>query len=240
MALLDNIAAFYNLNEASGAAAVDSVAALNLTQNNTVGTAAGIGGAGAARTFNGTNQYLSRASSAPFQMGDIDYSMAGWFYLNSTATSYSLITKDIDTPASARDFTLTYNAGTNHFIFYINGGVGVVEPAVAISATTWYYVAAGHDAAANVTWLSIDGAAATTQGTGGAVPESSASSPFHIGSRAYSGFEDYLNGRAQYVGLWKRDIRSDLTTLYNSGAGLSYTGMGGGSGNRRRRLLICG
>jgi hypothetical protein len=43
------------------------------------------------------------------------------------------------------------------------------------------------------------------------------------------------------VGFWKRDIRSDVATLYNSGTPLDYAGMGGGGGgNRRRRILICG
>jgi hypothetical protein len=243
MALLDDLKVFYNLNEASGAAAVDSVGGLNLTDNNTVGTATGIGGAGLSRTFGGTNQFLSRASSAAFQTGDIDFSIAGWFYLDTLVQSCILIGKDIDSPASARDYTLDYNFGAGAFRFYINGGGGglIVFSPASLSATTFYYVAAGHSAASDVLWISVDAASPTTAATSGAVPDSSASSPFEIGARAYSGAEGYMAGRGQYVGKWDRDIRTDLSTLYAGGAGLSYAGMGGGGGgNRRRRLLICG
>jgi hypothetical protein len=240
MALLDNIALFCNLAEASGAAAIDSVAANNLTSNNTVGTAAGIGGAGAARSFNGTNQYLSLASTAAVVTGDIDFSIQAWLYLTSL-TSCNIVAKDIDSPANSRDYTLDYNAGAGACRFYVNGGgPGIAQSTVILSTGTWYHVTAGHDAAANNIWISVDLESPVLVSTSGTAPETS-SAPFHIGSRAYSGFEGYVPGRIQYAGLWKRDIRSDRTALNNSGAGLSYTGMGGGGGgNRRRRLLICG
>jgi hypothetical protein len=244
MALLDNIRVFYNLAEASGNA-LDSVGSNNLTDNNGVGTAAGIGGSGAARNFNGTNQFLSLTSNATVQTGDIDFSVQAWVYWD--VVGGILVGKDIDSPANSRDYVLDVTGPSARF--YINGGGGglIVNSGVTMSTGNWYHVCGGHSATSNLVWVAVNDETAVTATTSGTVPESSASSPFQVGARAYSGFEGFSDARIQYVGLWARDIRngvaasgSDVTALYASGAGLSYAGMGGGSGNRRRRLLICG
>src|SRR5262245_36770956 len=82
--LQDNLAAHWKLNEASGARA-DSVAGHTLTDNNTVGQAAGKIG-NAADFIASASEYLSRANEAdldPAASGD--FSLALWAFPHSGA-----------------------------------------------------------------------------------------------------------------------------------------------------------
>jgi hypothetical protein len=239
MALLDNIALFYNGGEASGNL-VDSVGSNTLTDNNTVGSASATPHSGTARDFETANsEYFSIADNATVRGGDVDWSWQAWVK-PETDINHIILGKDIDTPSNARDYTFDVTATTPRL--YINGGAGglLVNGNVAVSAGNWYHICCGHSASANELWMIVNNNSAATVGTSGAVPETSVA-PLYVGARAYSGAEAYFDGLIYRVGFWKRDIRSDVATLYNSGTPLDYAGMGGGGGgNRRRRILICG
>lgn len=244
MALTDNLIGFWELEEASGDRADATASALTLTDNNTV--TSNTGKVGTAGQFTRANsEYLSRASEAALQTGDIDFSLQAWVYCDSRANQMILVGKDVDSPANSRDFTLDYDSASNRFRFYINGGSGslLVTDTTALASATWYHVCCGHDSVGNTVWIQVDAGTLNTSGTSGVAPQSS-SAEFRIGARAYASFEGYFDGRIDQVGFWKRNIQPDVSTLYNSGGGLSYAAMqsgGGGtpqSGRASRGMLL--
>lgn len=227
MALLDNLVVFYDLDEASGDA-IDAHSTHDMTQNGTIGSAS------SARVFEAANsEYFNIASFADIQFGNVDFSGIAWVKRASIGTLHVVLGKDIDTPGSARDFGLDIGGGSaNTPRFYITGGGANVSWSAALTDTSGFHmIAFGHDAEDDVVWINMDNGTTVTDPTSGTAPDSSASSPFRIGARAFSGFENYFDGSIKLVGLWARDIRADISTLYNGGSGLTYTQMGGGGGS---------
>ena len=221
--LLNDLVAFWKLNETSGAR-LDSVGANHLTDNNTVTSITGK--VGNAAQFTAANlEYLSLADNADISTGDIDYTFAGWVFFNTTGT-YNLIAKDVDTPASSRDYTFDWNGeggGTNTFRWYINGGAVLVSSTLTATINTWYFFTIWHDATAEQLAIEINnnGTVNTASTSGFTLQESGAQ--FRLGARAYSGFEGYLNGYMDAVGFWKRVLTSDeRSELYNGGNGKEW------------------
>lgn len=211
--LLTDLVASWPLDEASGSALDESAAGLDLADNNTVGADTGKIYANA-RYYNGGAEFHSRASEAALQMGDIDFTITAWVYVIG-AGAYVVVGKD-DEAASSRDYTLDIFG--DKFRFYVNGS-SIAEWGSTLSLNTWYFVACGHDAAADQTWIKVNNAAAVTAATSGAVPHTS-SAQFRIGAREYNGAEGHFDGRIQQVRMWKRKLTADeMTTLYNGGSG---------------------
>jgi hypothetical protein len=215
--LLTALVAYWKLEEASGSRA-DALGGSPLTDNNTVTTAAGKQ-AQAALCTAANSEYLSLASNAAVQMGDIDFTVAAWVYLNS-AKNMSLVAKDSNA-ASSRDYTLDYETAFTRFRFYINGSVIAAE-AGGRSLATWYLVVGWHDATANTVNVQVNNGTVALANTGGAVPNLS-SAEFRIGARFYAANEDYSDARIDEVGLWKAVLTpTQRTNLYAAGAGVTY------------------
>src|SRR6187431_54120 len=70
------------MGEATAAARADSVGAETLADNASVAQIAGKVG-NAAHFARASSQFLSRASNANLQTGDIDFTLAAWVYLDS-------------------------------------------------------------------------------------------------------------------------------------------------------------
>jgi hypothetical protein len=94
-----------------------------------------------------------------------------------------------------------------------------VVNAAGISANTWYFFVAWHDAAANTINLSVnDNAAASAAHSTGV---HSGTAALNLG-RNEEGLT-YLDGRLDSISIWKRLLTStERTQLYNSGNGLDY------------------
>ena len=236
MALTDSLTAYWNLDEASGTR-IDSHAALNLTANGTggVGSGTGIGGSGTAADFElSESDYLSRASEAALQMGDIDFSICGWMNMESGFNSMMMVAK-FDVDGSTREYLVGFNyndhAPNNRFFACLssdgsNGTVTILDATTfgAPSTATWYFLAFTYDAAANQMGLSInDGTVDTASHTGGAA---ATAAEFRLGALDAGGPYYLMDGLLQYVGIWKRKLSSaEITELYNGGAGLAYSGL---------------
>lgn len=210
------------MDETSGSRA-DSHGSNTLTDNNTVGNATGIINL-AALFVSANNEYLSHASNASLETGNIDFAFSLWFYVNTTQNQI-LLSKDDDGPGG-RDYTIALSsAGALKAYFNGGGGVGVNEVVTsngAISTATWYYVVVWHDATADTWNMRLDDTTTYTANTGGTSPDVSAAE-FEIGRREYSGAEEPFDGRIDEVGFWKRVLTgAEITQLYNSGSGLAY------------------
>lgn len=212
--ILANLISYYKLGEASGSRA-DSAGSNTLTDNGSAGNAAGV--VGNAVAMNGT-MYLSSNSNASLQVGDIDFWVDGWLYLTDLLSYYAVACKD----GTTREWFIWFDKDVNKLTFSLFKPAEVaLKSAQTLSATTWYYFAAWHDAAANTMHLQINGNAAASQATGGAL-QVAGTDQFTIGSRS-AGAGNKLKGRVDELGFWKRiPVAADLTARYNGGAGNTH------------------
>lgn len=224
MSLHDGLVAYWKLDEASGTRVDATGRGNDLTDNNTVTQAAGK--VSDAAQFTAANlEYLSRATNADLEMGDIDFTICAWAYLDSLVNS-QIVAKDTDSPSNSRDYTLDYfQAGPTQFRFYfVNGGQVKIATTTTetVTMSTWYFLVGWHDATADTVNIQLDNGTPHSAPTGGLAPQVSAAE-FRIGARPYTGFEDYMNGRIDEVGIWKRVLTgNERNQLYKSGAGFSY------------------
>ncbi|MBI2314953.1 hypothetical protein HYU93_02745 [Candidatus Daviesbacteria bacterium] len=218
-----NLNAFWKLDEASGTRS-DPVGSNNLTDNNTVTQTTGkIGNAGQFTAAN--SEYLSVADNANLRTGDIDFTISGWFYKDSSPTTILRAVGKYNTTGNLREYMIDWSGSSvNRFRFIVSSD-GITPVSVtanslgAPSNSTWYFIVAWHDAAANTINIqvnngTVDSAAHTTGIFTGAAP-------FTVGATGVPG--EYWDGRIDAVGLWKRVLSSsERTVLYNSGNGVEY------------------
>lgn len=170
-----------------------------------------------------SSQKLSVADNSNVSVGDIDFSICAFVSVTDQTGFRSIVSKYDSDGGGDREYILTYNSGTDRFQFivYTTGDV----PIATVVANTFgavdtgvHFVCAGHDKDDDTQWISVDAGTVDTLTTAGVAPQDDAAA-FSIGGNA-AGY--YANGIIDSVGLWKRDVRSNISTLYNSGAGLRY------------------
>ena len=209
----------WNLDEASGTRN-DAIGTNHLTDNNTVTQAAGKVG-NAAQFTAANSEYLSRASNATLQTGDIDFTVAAWVYLDSKATSRYIMAKG--GAGLTLEYQLYYHQASDRLRFEIFdvavNSVGVAD-AVEIgspSTGTWYFIVAWHDAAANTVSIQVNNGTVSSAATTGTITADV--QHFVIGN---NGFGDnlFFDGRVDVAAFWKRVLTSaERTALYNGGNG---------------------
>lgn len=221
--LLTDLKAHWRLNEASSTR-VDAHASNDLTDNNTVTQNPGKLG-DAAQFTNANSEFLSITDNADLSMGDIDFSIAIWAYLDNKTTGQALLAKWVETSNS--EYMLRYDDGTDRLIFSVTSG-GTDATRNNISATTfgspptatWMFIVAWHDAAGNTIKIQVDnGTADSTAHTGGVYDGTAA---FKLGA-INSPEVILLDARLDSVSIWKRVLTSgERTDLYNGGSGFDY------------------
>lgn len=207
--LLDDLVAYWSLEEASGNA-IDAHGSNDLTDTNTVG--AGTGKVNGARDFeHGSTEYFEIGDNTDLSMGDIDMTMALWVQFESAAT-YDIVGK------GGAEYLGWFDAA-NQLRFRINSA-DRVSKAFTPTLATWYFLVFYHDAVNNVVGISVDAGAATTASYSSGIADGSG--PFDIGtSAADTSFS--FDGLIDEVGVWKRLLSpAEKTELYNAGAGLAY------------------
>jgi hypothetical protein len=227
VALTDDLKIYLQLDEASGNALDShSVGPYDLTENGTIGLTSGM------RHFQRTNsEYFSRASNADLQSGDIEFSVAAWVNAETVAGGYFTVAAK-DNIGVEREWILLIDQDVaSKFSFGVYSGTtsrGSVQWGTPPSTSTLYFVAAGHSASGDLVWISVNAGTPVTAGTSGTLAVSSAS--FLVGATHNGGNAAIpWDGQIGTLGYWKRDIRTDLATLYNGGTPLTYAGLGGGA-----------
>jgi hypothetical protein len=217
--LLTSDIAFWALGEADGASRADSVGSNTLTDNNTVTQATGR--VGNAAQFNGTNQYLSIADNADLSMGDIDFSLSCWVYMDTKSSGVSGIMGKWN---AAQEYLINYTgtSGTDRFQFIIENASATQTSVEADSlgsprAATWYLIVAWYDASSDELSIQINNGPidVSSTHTGGAQDNTDA---FEIGR---SSGANYLDGIVDAAGVWKKVLnQKERTILWNCGAGI--------------------
>lgn len=214
MSLLDNLIDNWRCDESSG----NLVGVLGNTLTETNGPiASGTGKVNGARDLEASSSnYFTIADNAALSVGDIDWSVYGWVQLESKGSNRVIMAKD--TGANG-EFYLYYHSASDRFRLQVYGASGFasgtsVNWGSAPSTGTWYFVAAGHNASTNEIWISINGGTPVTASHTTGVYDGAGA--FRIGNNA---FNEYWDGLLDELAFFKRDIRSDLASFYNSGNG---------------------
>ncbi|MDV2503930.1 MAG: LamG-like jellyroll fold domain-containing protein, partial [bacterium] len=232
--LLNGLVAHWPLDEESGARS-DAVGENTLTDENGVGSTGGIpSGTRSARLSRANSQSLSHTDSAGLSMGDVDFTIAFWVYLESKPRTEMYFVSKLNEPTD-REYLVGYNDGPDRFTFAVSSdGTGAGSRTVRAgnlgspSTGTWYFVVAWHDSVNDEIAIQVnDGPADTKSHTGGVYD---GGTTFRLGAR-FNSPSAFLDGRMAEVGIWKRLLTDvEKTALYNSGNGFVYPFSGASSG----------
>ena len=224
MALFDACTSAFKLDDTS-----DSTGTVTaLTNNNSVTFVSGKVG-NCAQFVAASSQSLSHGSVPALEMGDIDWVLGAWVWLDTKSVDMVIVAKQDN---SGTEYRLQYNQAVDcfQFNFSANGGVVAVNvgDAAAVNTGEWYCVLAWHDAALDTIYIQKNYETVYNNTTGGAGDAPLTAVPFRIGARA-STFPFYWDGKIDAVHIWKGRILSagERTAFYNSGLGVEFTAGGG-------------
>lgn len=235
MALSDNLVSYWELEETSGTR-VDSHGTADLNDHNTVGYASGIQGNGAdfvkanSEYFNVTDTSLNVQS---------DFSVSFWASSDSTSTTQRIMTFYGGNNNGRVEVT---QVSDNSFraLYYDNAGNRTYKYATSMfpATGTLYHFVCAVDVSEKVIDFYRNGSKLTSININ--VNSSSLGSNggvFAMG--AYTDGTDTWGGTLDEFGFWGRYLSSsEVTDLYNSGAGLSYADItGGGGGGYANKVL---
>lgn len=206
--LAAKIIAHWKMNETSGTR-VDSHASNDLTDGSSVGYATGK--IGNAVDFDGSTDYLYIADNADISFGDEDFSFTFWWNPDNVALNREIFAKG----GTAEYRVMQRSDGK----IRLNVLATSVDSTETLSAGTWYFVHAYHDAAGNVMGVSINNGTPNTLSHSSGCTDGSGDLVF--GARNAS--TNYVDGQLDSVSFWNALLTSgELADLYNSGAGLDY------------------
>jgi hypothetical protein len=212
-----NLIAWWSLNEASGTRN-DSYGVNHLSDNNTVGAAAGKQG-NAAVFVAANTEYLSIGDNANLSMGaGARMTACAWVNLTTKTAFRSIFTK---TNGTEYGYLLRYSSTADRFVYSVtNNGSSFTfisadnfgSPALS----TWHFVCAGYDGV-NI-WISVN--AGTRNAAAFASDIYDDVGPLTIGALAGS---QYMDGNVDEAFIYKRSLSTDeVSWLYNSGVGRTY------------------
>lgn len=167
-------------------------------------------------------EYLSVTSNASLQVGTNDFTIAGWFYCDDVSTTRTIAAK---TGGANQEWMIRVQAGgTLYFYYYTPGANSINSTGGAISINTWYHVVVKRES--GTMSMIISNGTPITRAVSGTLTVSS--NAFTFGSQ--SNGVNYHDGRLDSWGLWNgRGLSaSEITELYNLGAGLNYAGLSAG------------
>lgn len=207
--LIEDLVAYWKLDEASGTRADSTGRGNDLTDNNTVTSRTGK--VGDAASFDPlVGEWLDVADNADVSLTDTDWTVSAWYNEDTTADYRAIGFKDdglqlfLDTAGNA---------------YYRTGGFHDTVAATGLSTGTWYHVVMWWEASTNTKYISFDNGTPVSV-AGVTAPTDTAA--FTLGKYPnFAGF--YFDGMIDEVGVWKRILTSDeRTALYNGGSGTTY------------------
>lgn len=218
MALIDNLISYWKLDESSGNA-IDA-------HDNNDGTITGDGvtqGAtgkiNTAYTFAGSDDYLSIGDKANLDFGTGNFSISAW--IKTSSNSIQVIFGKQGT-GSGWYFYYQYGAGFDSMILYHRASGTFAEGTTALVDGNWHYVVATREGA--VGKIYVDGIDDTLSSGDLSANVNSAGDNAVIGIRIIGGtFDREFLGTIDEVAIWNKALTSsEVTELWNGGAGLAY------------------
>lgn len=183
------------------------------------------GDTGIAASFDAANsESLTIPDNTSLSTGDIDFTMAGWFYFDSFPSNEKLTGKWV---GGQQEWTIQWASGGGNVLRFSVSSDGSDLDSIfdshlgTPSLNIWYFVVVWHDASANTINIQIDDDTADSLAHSTGVFDGTA--PFRIGVSD----SDFFDGRSASVGFWKRILTSsEKTFMHNSGFGRRYDDIG--------------
>lgn len=231
--LTTGLVSYWDLEEASGTR-YDLHGSNNLTDNNTVTSAAGkIGNAALFTSANSEYLSITDASQTGLEpSGNMSWSF--WVYFNSVPGAGSGATF-LGKGDGNQKYQIHYSGNGEgiRLLFYPSSGTYKgVDHAWTPSTSTWYHIVITFNSTASTNNFQIFINNSKTSRTGASAPCGSISgntNPFIIGANTESPTTYFMNGRIEEVGMWGKVLSdAEVSDLYNSGNGLSYADTAGG------------
>jgi len=185
----------------------------------------------AAQFVAANSEFLSIADNASLSTGDIDFSIWGWFYLDSKASSMGLAAK-WNITGDQRAYLLQYVSSSDRFRFVVSsdgtGGTVTAEAADNLgspSTGTWYFIIGWHDAGSNTLNIQVNNGTVDSASYSSGVFDSTAG--FAIGSNHGGASVAPFDGRGVSVGFTKKVLTSaERTFIFSDGDGVQYKDIG--------------
>jgi Concanavalin A-like lectin/glucanases superfamily/Right handed beta helix region len=223
--LIDNCTAYWKMEEVGSAATrVDSVGGLGLA------VAAGSVPSRTGKISNGpdfpgvtTNGlvYPADAGHAAIELGDIDWTISLWVYFDTLTLQYHTMTSCRTGSGYEWDVYLNNYGGPISFYFVkAAGGTMNLTSFVTPVVNTWYFVVCQYDSVNDLAKIYVDGTFKNQVSS--SAPVVTTTSYLHVGIDSTDSSSP-IDGCVDEFGIWKRLLSdSEITTLYNGGAGLTY------------------
>ncbi len=184
------------------------------------------GKAGNAAHMNAADKaYLSVEDCPELSMGDADFTVAAWVYLESETSEVTLGKGDSNRSETIEYILYLTGQGTSRFFRFAvgNGSIwaGVSSSQTDIAPGRWYYVVAWYDAARDSINIQVNnGPADSMSYTGGSYDSIQ---PFAIG-RHPNVDSGYWSGMIDEVGIWKKTLTDqERAELYQAGNGNPFS-----------------
>jgi hypothetical protein len=217
MAVIDNLVAYWSLEEASGTRS-DSFGSNHLTSLN--GVTSTLGKVGNAAAFAAASlQSLSIADNADLSVSG-DFSFSAWATPTGVSGVDTIFAKDDN--AGNREYHCYFQTAHISFaVFDSSSGFSSVSTGNVISAGVTYHVILTYDSVDKKTRIYLDNGSASVAASPLTNGPKNAAAAFRLGTWADNSFP--MEGWIDEVGFWKKVLTaSERTWLYNSGAGRSY------------------
>lgn len=202
----------------------------DLTNNGSTTFASAKVGNGA--DFNGSSQSLTITDNTDLSMGDINFSVQAWAKFDDLSTTRVVFSKS-DSITGTVEYGC-YGDSTPSIKCRVGTNLGYVIATCATGTSTgvWYHIVFYNSATVDEIACVVNDGTPGTASTAGSAGVSDGAESFRIGD---DGSGRYMDGLIDQVAVWKRQLSgAEITELYNSGSGRTYSetiGSGGGGGS---------
>jgi len=239
--LSTSLVAYYELEEASGDR-IDSHGAYDMTDVNTVAQGTGIqGNCGDFEQAN--SEYLTRSSDNTVFDGVTSFSISAWVYIESFTATYPTVASVWNDGTTNRAWALAFVSQQPYFYISQSGDNATLQNVTSgatLSTGAWHHLVGTFNGGTGNVRIYVNNTQYTTASARTGIFNSSA--PFRIGhaDRFASLTNGYFDGLIDEVGIWTKELTStEVSDLYNSGAGIPYDA-GGGGGSPTPTLMMMG
>lgn len=223
--LASGLAAYYKMDETSGASVNSSLPGNLGTSTSAVNiTTSGQKLGAAARTFNGSSNYIDLGDDPSISFGAGNFTYSVWVKTTSASNMFIIGENDDgDNDSNLREIKMDNRKAE----FRIRGNTSAKAEIFGtknIADGLWHHILGMRKG--NTIYLYIDGVL-EGQTTNNSVGDTdSFTTNTHIGALdTTSSTKRYFNGTIDEAGFWFRDLTSrEIADLYNGGAGNSYNG----------------
>jgi hypothetical protein len=222
-AIITNLVNYWSMDDASGATEDDEHGAVDLTDNGTVGSAAGCVGNG--RTFNGSSQYLqSGLGTVPFDGTAGPWTFQVWVKSAATTQTNTYLAASSGN-AGADQSAVIYEFVDDTVEFFAANHTGTdprTNSGVSVADTNCHHIVYRKNASGASGWDKFLDGTKTQISASIDFTLSSGVDAFALGAAV--GGTNHFSGTLDEVGWWDTNLSdAEVAWLYNSGSGRSYT-----------------